>query len=241
MMDAPSSNPVYRRYKNGIQLNSKFAYRDASALCELFDLPFNVCFLDRDSQIQRTNDFVVNDYGFVSTADAVNKTVCDVVQLEYAQMMLRHNDMVMNQGKLFVFEEEGITRNEIEFSYLVVKMPVYREQDIVGLLDFAFNAKRSEYPQLSQNLTKLMSTKIFGFNLNDVGQKLQSGSRGAVDLTAREEDILRLIVRGKTAKEIAVIYHLSFRTIQHIIDRVKVKTDCPSKAALIEYALEHLF
>jgi DNA-binding NarL/FixJ family response regulator len=52
--------------------------------------------------------------------------------------------------------------------------------------------------------------------------------------TKREIDILRILVRGKTFKEIAHMLHLSARTVEHYVCKLKIKTDTFSKSDLIE-------
>lgn len=57
-------------------------------------------------------------------------------------------------------------------------------------------------------------------------------------LTSREISILDLILLGLTAKEIAEQLDLSFRTIEHYIEKMKDKLDCRSKSELIQKAHE---
>lgn len=48
-----------------------------------------------------------------------------------------------------------------------------------------------------------------------------------------------LLIRGKTAKEIARILGLSHRTIEHRIERMKLKFEASNKSQLIEILLSH--
>ncbi len=57
-------------------------------------------------------------------------------------------------------------------------------------------------------------------------------------LTKREEICLFFIIRGKTSTAIAKLLHLSPRTIEDIINRLKYKFNCNSKLALIDKALD---
>lgn len=56
-------------------------------------------------------------------------------------------------------------------------------------------------------------------------------------LSERQSECLFHLIRGKTSKEIARILALSFRTIEHYIDQIKIKLNCDNKAALIEKAI----
>ena len=49
----------------------------------------------------------------------------------------------------------------------------------------------------------------------------------------------RLLVRGKTAKEIGRILGLSHRTVEHRIERMKLKLQASNKSHLIEILLSH--
>jgi DNA-binding NarL/FixJ family response regulator len=48
-------------------------------------------------------------------------------------------------------------------------------------------------------------------------------SEAASLLTIREQDVLRLVMQGKTNKEIAHELHLSIRTVEHHITQILAK------------------
>jgi len=58
-----------------------------------------------------------------------------------------------------------------------------------------------------------------------------------VQLTEREELILFFLLRGRTAKNIAVTLNRSYRTIEHTLDRIRNKFDAISKSDLISLAV----
>ena len=58
------------------------------------------------------------------------------------------------------------------------------------------------------------------------------------DLTARELEVLRLIARGQTNREIAERLFLSVRTIESHRARLQRKLDLTRRSELVEYALE---
>lgn len=57
-------------------------------------------------------------------------------------------------------------------------------------------------------------------------------------LTAREREILRLIVQGRTMKEIADELCLGFETIHSYTKYLRVKLNCSNTASLVRTALE---
>ena len=64
-------------------------------------------------------------------------------------------------------------------------------------------------------------------------------SRSEPELTSRQCDVLRLIVKGQRMKEIAAVLHLSTRTVEtHKYDMMQV-LGVHSTAELVRYAIEH--
>jgi two-component system, NarL family, response regulator NreC len=61
------------------------------------------------------------------------------------------------------------------------------------------------------------------------------------DLTEREVEVLRLIALGHTNTEIAGRLYLSVRTIESHRAHIQNKIRRTSRAALVQYALEHGF
>ncbi len=62
-------------------------------------------------------------------------------------------------------------------------------------------------------------------------------TRGAV-LTAREQEVMRLLAEGRTVREVAFDLQLSVKTVEaHKLNLMR-KLDIHNRAALIEYALE---
>ena len=58
-------------------------------------------------------------------------------------------------------------------------------------------------------------------------------------LTAREADVLRLVVDGLTARQIATRLVLSPRTVENHIQRVLRRLGVPNRATLVRHAIEN--
>lgn len=58
------------------------------------------------------------------------------------------------------------------------------------------------------------------------------------DLTDREQDVVKVLVLGKSIKEIAAILKLSPRTIEHYINNIKLKCNCKKQSELIAKLLK---
>jgi DNA-binding NarL/FixJ family response regulator len=60
-----------------------------------------------------------------------------------------------------------------------------------------------------------------------------------VELTSRQQEVLRLIVRGQRAKEIAATLDLSTRSVEAIKYKIMQLLNVHSTAELVRYAVEH--
>ncbi len=58
-------------------------------------------------------------------------------------------------------------------------------------------------------------------------------------LTIREQEVLRLVAEGKTAKEIAAILFISRRTVENYKNTLLKKLDLHKTSDLIKYAIKH--
>lgn len=58
-------------------------------------------------------------------------------------------------------------------------------------------------------------------------------------LTPRERQVVDLVVKGKTNREIAAELYLSEKTVENHISRILVKLDLPSRTRLASYAVEN--
>lgn len=74
--------------------------------------------------------------------------------------------------------------------------------------------------------------------LDEVGRPVDP-QEGARRLTEREADVLRLVVDGLTARQIATRLVLSPRTVENHVQNVLRKLRLRSRAALVRYAIEN--
>jgi DNA-binding NarL/FixJ family response regulator len=82
----------------------------------------------------------------------------------------------------------------------------------------------------------VFSPGLAGVVLEEAGRAPQpDGAR----LTAREGDVLALVVEGLTARQIATRLVLSPRTVENHIQRVLRRLGVPNRASLVRYAIEH--
>jgi len=65
--------------------------------------------------------------------------------------------------------------------------------------------------------------------------------KGIKILNAREQDVLRLVAEGKTAREIAEVMFLSRRTVENYKNSILKKLNLHKTSDLIKYSLENKF
>lgn len=85
---------------------------------------------------------------------------------------------------------------------------------------------------------KYISSKISQYLVERSAQK-EKRSKSAIELTQREKDIVRLVVEGKTAKEIAETLFISSRTVENYKNSLLKKLGLNKTSELIKYAITH--
>jgi two-component system, NarL family, response regulator NreC len=104
--------------------------------------------------------------------------------------------------------------------------------------------KKGAFRELTQAIrdvvadNKYMSPKIASVVIEDYVQQLsEKPAPGADVLTAREREVLQLLVEGKTAEQIAAHLHVSINTVgthrHHIMDKLNIR----SLPELTKYAI----
>jgi DNA-binding NarL/FixJ family response regulator len=68
---------------------------------------------------------------------------------------------------------------------------------------------------------------------------VQGAGAAGSELTERQRDVLRLIVRGRRAKEIAAALSLSTRAVEAIKYRVMQQLQVKSTAELVRFSIEN--
>jgi DNA-binding NarL/FixJ family response regulator len=79
---------------------------------------------------------------------------------------------------------------------------------------------------------------LAGLVLGEYRRLAGSPPPGAPALTARETQVLRLVAKGLTYREIAAQLVLSHRTVQNHVQNTLIKLQLHNKAQLVRYALE---
>jgi DNA-binding CsgD family transcriptional regulator len=193
----------------------------------LASIPASVYCKGRKGEYLEVNKLFLYCTEATRESEALGKTDRDLLWGEQADFLMRNDQEVMVTGKAKIAVESCHSFGKVMRVYLSHKMPLLdREGKITGVVGLSFllaNAK-TVYRWL-RNAGMIVSSEQI--------EQLITVSEKAV-LTRKESDILRLVLRGRSAREIGDIIHRSPRTVEHHIENIKNKSGISSKADLID-------
>lgn len=104
-----------------------------------------------------------------------------------------------------------------------------------------FVRRDTGWTELADAVTRVAAGEtVFGPGVADlVLDSYGTAAADPVSLTERELDIVRLVVDGLTARQIAVRLVLSPRTVENHVQRIVRKLGLAGRAALVRYAIEN--
>lgn len=138
------------------------------------------------------------------------------VQRQEAESYRSEDRMVMKSGLPLQFCDTA-TVGENKYQLSVVKLPLITENRVVGVLGISYDMNDRS------------------IRLGNGCKSYQSAATSAlVRLTNKEDIISTYLLRGKTAKEIALLMSLSPRTVEHHIERIKIKFNVRTRSQLID-------
>lgn len=119
---------------------------------------------------------------------------------------------------------------------LVEKKLIRNEHgEIVGICNVCRDVQEKSFSDSSLFLT-LFDTASRDFKNKKSGHYYLNGEISDLKISQREKEVIFYLIRGKTAKEIALMLGLTYRTVERYMDALKIKFDCSSKSQLIEKA-----
>lgn len=97
---------------------------------------------------------------------------------------------------------------------------------LVSAIHAVFNGEQVTAPGVTQRIMQLL------------GRQLAEKDACAVSLTSREIETLKLIARGKIAKEIALALEISEKTVRNHISSIYRKLDIYDRSQMVIYAMK---
>lgn len=200
-------------------------------LDKYFDLPCHVYLKDTKGIYLGSNDYHAHTGG-VQGSDFIGQSDFDIHAHECAATFQSYDRRVIQKNTPLSLLEDVIFNDNFnrakKFIAFTFKQPLHNQRNkVIGVLGLTFTLDQV-------NAFSNLIEKIVPINhlLNKVNS--QEDPR----LTQRQADILFHLVQGKTAKHIADIFNLSYRTVEHHISAIKNKYHCSSRSELISYALK---
>lgn len=218
-----------QRFANGIKLINPDENSSVHTVSNLMKLPFQVYFEDTANTIISANDAFAGDCRFNSPNACQGEKWHTHFQTKTVLTSIVNNKHVVDKQIYLIKEENGMRNDGEEIHTLSIKMPWYGdENNIFGLFGFSIDLGKEPLADSLQKIAELgylnAGTKIE----NMIGSEINNAY-----LSKRQIDCARLLLSGKTSKEIALSLNISYRTVESYINTIKIKLNCRNKTELI--------
>jgi DNA-binding CsgD family transcriptional regulator len=155
-------------------------------------------------------------------ADAIRNRIENFLKFSRLELAIENalaiNDLIISQGRHIGFDDKT------KKYFMIQTGIVYRMKESkiteVWLLDNVNVPYESAY--YDDNSSSLERDVVLQFLTKIVSKAL----------TKRELECLFLMLEGKTAKEIAIILKISYRTVETYLEKIKIKLNCQHKHEL---------
>lgn len=200
-------------------------------------LPGYICWKDKQSRYLKGNAQLAKLLGFKCSEELIGITDYDIRcdAAAHADLYVEEDQRLQNTGYLPSSVCIGRYANDQPKVLLGNKSLFFDENSKpLGTVAYAIeldNRILKDSYLLYSNYVKQDVKK------NQVIYYLNSEYQG-IELSTRQAQCLFYLLRGKTAKEIAKLLHLSSRTVEDYLSTIKSKMDCTNKAQLIEKAID---
>lgn len=225
------------RHLNGVKLerSAKHVHQsDAITLGDLLTMPYNVFFKNLGNQLVELNEESLAVSGFQSRSDALRGLFYDAVSDEdQARIIIGNNQYVMSSENILVVDE-SVSFVDIDAVHAIsFKFPWYgSNNELVGLFGCAINLSCASVADIARQLT-MISNKFIGAE-SVVNKMTTLPQLKGVTFTSREMEVIELIMRGKTMKEIGAQLGLSRRTIESYFQNIKMKANVKTRSQLFD-------
>ncbi|MBX9586329.1 MAG: helix-turn-helix transcriptional regulator [Gammaproteobacteria bacterium] len=164
----------------------------------------------------------------------VGKSVECFAKRASVEKVLATDKEVLHTKMMRVTEETGDISNSVSIQALSFKFPWYYEDTVIGIFGCSIKMNGLGVGELAYAFSQLITTGLLG-SAHSLPMTMSSNYQlQLAQLTEREKQVLSLLVRGKTAKEIGNRLGISRRTVEHHIESLKFKTNSKFKSDLID-------
>lgn len=209
--------------------------------------PVNILLADDHQMIiDGLKSMIGSQSGFRVVAEARNgRLALDLIEQNPGDYDLLLTDISMPEMDGLVLCREVRTR---QFNIKVLVLSMYNNaaivRDCIAAEADGFILKDSSREELFLALHKIarsgtyFSSEVLPLVLQQHEKTLQNREKLNI-LTAREQEVLQLIVQEFTSEEIAQKLFISRKTVDHHRASILSKTGCKSTIGLVKFALQH--
>lgn len=214
------------------------AYNTGFTISQLIKLPFSCYFLNPDGTTKLINEEGAQLCGYGSSDDAVGKSLFDVSTRQSAAYLINNCKHVMDNQSIEIFDEINIRKDAKELAFLSVKSPwVNEDNQLIGIFGCSITIGKH---QLAQSIAILKELSLLNAEPKQTFIKTISPILPTTfNVTPREYQCLKLLIRGYTAKRIGQHLGISPRTVEDYLNQLKSKFNVHSKSELIEAAIDY--
>ncbi|PIQ42797.1 MAG: hypothetical protein COV52_06090 [Gammaproteobacteria bacterium CG11_big_fil_rev_8_21_14_0_20_46_22] len=209
----------------------------------LLFLPMNVFVQSKDNEGLACNDQVAEMIGLKNRHDFEGlsyRAMAKIMGGQYQQYRsFRQDDLlVMKNNKPLLNKSEPTLYSEAmkkDYYFITNRFPLYDQNGhIEATLGIAFEVP---YSKIDQSLTqvKALLNALPSNTLNP--EKAKPRKNPLNNLTQREQQVVYLVLKGKTLKAVAKDLRLSPRTVETYFDNAKQKLGYKTKSELIQQLL----
>jgi len=193
---------------------------------------------DLDSTFLGANAEYAQLFGFKSKEEVIGKTDHDLQckAAEHADRFRALDQTVLQSQKIIKALEIHKYADGIKV-YLTTRQALKNpDNSLRGTICHGIELNNQLYAEIG---TMLLRFNPIADRCSDKEGSYSIGGKYAeAFLSRRESEILFFLLRGKSAKAIACLLKISFRTVEKYVENLKIKFLCKNKADLISYAIE---
>lgn len=231
-----SQELILCRYRDGVILErprSQDQY-NYSSISALYSLPFNSYFYNANHQFVGGNDACLEIVGVLSPRDFIGSTNEQFADKELSILAEYNNDLVMRSERMIIKEESGFRKDDYRIQTLSFKFPWYAFGKVAGILGCSIITSKIGVSELANSLSQLVSIGLLNNNHYSIGSSVDTQKKFCPNLTPRENEVLSLWLRSKTAKEIGRDLNIGYKVVQKHIANIKFKTGGLSRSSLYD-------
>lgn len=204
----------------------------------LQQLPSLIVVMDTKSQFIYSNDYTAKLFGYQKEENIIGLNAYDMrcPAVESAGCFIEQDAVVIQEGQtLTILDIHQYAYGDLKV-LLSKKLPFMENDKIAGSICFCTEINSTYLTKICSMLIQLDKQYYPSHRKNDRSNILGSLPRNS-KLSQREMECIFYLLRGKTSKEIAKKLMISPRTVEDIIERIKLKFKCSSRAEIIERGL----